>query len=172
MLGLKRGTVVLSPHREEWRKTAKETAEVLKKVLGDKVCGIEHVGSTSIHGISAKPIIDIAVGVKNKNEIMQFADILGDCGIIFRKQDERELLFVMGNLEEDFITHHIHVIDYDGTEWKNYILFRDYLSRFTEKAKEYETLKKELAVIFSCDRENYTKGKSEFIQNILKEAGK
>lgn len=60
MLGLKRGGVALAPHEEAWEAEAERTAELLRKLLGASAAGAEHVGSTAVRGIEAKPIIDIA----------------------------------------------------------------------------------------------------------------
>ena len=76
----------------------------------------------------------------------------------------------MGNFEKDTRTHHIHVVKWNGTEWNNYINFRDYLNSHPEKAMLYDTCKKKLASQFSDNRKSYTAGKQELIERLLKEA--
>ena len=69
-LGLKRGTVQLEPHDKQWDDVAAQTIKTLKSILGDDAIDIQHIGSTAIPAIKAKPIIDIAVGVTDFEKIM------------------------------------------------------------------------------------------------------
>jgi len=171
MIGLKRGTVELLPHNPLWEDIAAETIKLLKSLLNDVAADIQHVGSTSIQNICAKPIIDIAVGVNTLDSIKPYIELLKKNGIIFRKEDVKEqLLFVIGDFEKEFRTHHIHVVEWNSIAWNNYINFRDYLNAFPEYAKEYDDLKKKLALEFANNRGNYTAGKQEFIDRILKQA--
>ena len=171
MIGLKRGTVELLPHNPLWEDVAAETIKKLKSLLYDAAVDIQHVGSTSIRNICAKPIIDIAVGVNTLDSIKPYIELLKKNGIIFRKEDVKEqLLFVIGDFEKEFRTHHIHVVEWNSIAWNNYINFRDYLNAFPEYAKEYDDLKKKLALEFADNRGNYTAGKQEFIDRILKQA--
>ena len=171
MIGLKRGTVELLPHNPQWKDAANETIVLLKSLLNDVAVDIQHVGSTSIQNICAKPIIDIAVGVNTLDSIKPYIELLKKNGIIFRKEDVKEqLLFVIGDFEKEFRTHHIHVVEWNSIAWNNYINFRDYLNAFPECAKEYDELKKKLALEFADNRGNYTARKQEFIDRILKQA--
>ena len=103
MLGLKRGTVYLSGHDPLWDAAAQQTIQVLKCVLGEAAADIQHVGSTSIRGIKAKPIIDLAVGVRDYEAVMAKREALGKEGIVFRFDERPEqLLFVMGDLLHRF----------------------------------------------------------------------
>ena len=168
MIGLKRGTVELLPHNPLWEDVAAETIKKLKSLLNDVAVDIQHVGSTSIQNICAKPIIDIAVGVNTLDSIKPYIELLKKNGIIFRKEDVKEqLLFVIGDFEKEFRTHHIHVVEWNSIAWNNYINFRDYLNAFPEYAKEYDDLKKKLALEFADNRRDYTAGKHEFIEKIL-----
>lgn len=171
MLGLKRGTVQLMEHQEIWHKLAAEAIVKIKEILKDTAVDIQHVGSTAICGIHAKPIIDIAVGVKKIDNVKLHIDGLQKAGIVYRKQDvEGQMLFVMGDFANDFRTHHIHVVEWNSTEWNNYINFRDYLNVFPEKAKRYDALKCSLAEEFAENRGSYTSGKHELIDRFLSEA--
>lgn len=170
-LGLKRGTVKLSPHQEQWDKAAKDTILTLKALLGSVAIDIQHIGSTAIHGIYAKPIIDIVVGVDNLDSIKPYIELLEQNGIMFRNEDvPGQLLFVIGDDKSDIRTHHIHIVIWNSTAWHNYINFRDYLNAFPEQAKAYEKLKIKLASDFADDRQSYTAGKQELIDTILKQA--
>lgn len=76
MLGLKRGTVALVPHQKEWSQSAKEVCKLLQTLLGETALDIQHIGSTAISSIHAKPIIDIAVGVHPLDDILPYIDLL------------------------------------------------------------------------------------------------
>ena len=169
MLGLMRGTVQLLPHEKNWETVAAETQTLLKQLLGETAMDVQHVGSTAIKSICAKPIIDMAVGVKALDDVKPYIDILAQHGIRYRKEDVAEqLLFVIG--EGEHRTHHIHVVVWNSDAWKNYLNFRDYLNAFPEKAAVYEEKKMKLAAEFSNDRGSYTGGKQELISMLLDEA--
>ena len=171
MIGLKRGNVELMSHQEEWNKNAENVILELKQLLGDAAVDIQHVGSTAIDSIYAKPIIDIVIGVRNLNDIVSYVELLKQHDFVFRGEDvEGQLLFVMGDFEKDTRTHHIHVVKWNGEEWNNYINFRNYLNCRPDKARLYDACKKKMASQFPDDRRSYTAGKQELIECLLKEA--
>jgi len=171
MIGLKRGTVELVSHQAIWGKDAAKTILLLKSILKEAAVDIQHVGSTAIKSICAKPIIDIVVGMENVTNIKPYIKLLSEKEVIFRKEDvSGQLLFVIGAFETDIITHHIHIVKWGSDAWNNYINFRDYLNTFPEYAKEYDSLKKELALNFSGDRGSYTLGKQLLISRLLEQA--
>ena len=170
-IGLVKGTVLLETHNSQWEIMAKETIEKLTRILGDDMVAAEHIGSTSIHKIHAKPIIDIAVGVTGFEKIMKHNDELKEAGIIYRRQDHPgQHLYICGDLENNIHTHYIHVVIWGESAWNNYINMRDYLNANDEKAMEYSRLKVQLAEEYSDDRIAYTEGKHELIEKILEEA--
>ena len=151
---MKRGTVYLEPHQTEWERAAEGTIQTLKSILGSIAAEIQHIGSTSIKIISAKPIIDIAVAVNDYELVLNKCDELRKADIVFRFDERPEqLLFVMGDFEKDTRSHHIHVVLYGSDEWNNYINFRDYLNSNIEAA-----------------RIAYTDGKQEVIDRLLADA--
>ncbi|MBQ3543597.1 MAG: GrpB family protein [Lachnospiraceae bacterium] len=170
-IGLTRGTVALEPHSSIWEKSAKELINKLKETLKDDIVAAEHIGSTSILNIYAKPIVDIVVGVTIFDRIMKHNDVLMAEGIIYRREDHPgQLLYICGDLEKNIHTHYIHVVIWGEKEWNNYINMRDYLNSHEDKAKEYSELKLRLAKDYPNDRIAYTDAKSDFIENILQEA--
>ena len=173
MLGLKRGTVELLPHQTEWEDQGRQVVALLREVLGDAARDIQHVGSTSITHICAKPILDIAVGMDDPERALDFASALEERGVIFRNHggdDEGGLLFVMGDFAADTRSCHIHVVVWQGKAWYNYINFRDYLNAVRSQALRYERCKRELAARFARDRECYTQGKGPLIALLLEQA--
>ena len=168
MNGLKRGTVALIEHQEEWNKIFNLDKDIILQILGNSVVDIQHVGSTAIPGISAKPIIDILVGLKNIFEAEHFISKFEEKSYEFRPNASTQdrILYIKGG--ENFRTHHIHVVQYDSNEWNRMIRFRDYLRENSNVALEYKELKEELAVKFPDNREEYTKGKENFVKQIEK----
>ena len=167
-LGLKRGIVQLEPHDKQWDEAAIQTIKILKSILGDDAIDIQHIGSTAIPAIKAKPIIDIVVGVTDFDKVMLHNEQLRQVGIFYRGSDvERQFLYVMGDMENDTRTHHIHIVKWNGTEWKNYIHFRDYLNDNENMALQYQKVKEELESKYADDRVAYTNGKQDMIDLIL-----
>lgn len=175
MIGLKRGDVMLCEHEKEWETEAERTIDRLQEILGDTAEGIEHVGSTSIKSIKAKPIIDIAIKVKSFEEILNLQPNLLANGFYYCKNanQESQLLFGCGSYYDktgNEQTHFIHVVLDDSMDFINYVNFRDYMNAHAEKAKEYETIKINLMNKFQDDRNAYTLGKADFIKEILRKA--
>ena len=171
-LGLRRGTVRLEPHDPRWEEEAEKAIRIIKSILGEDAVDVQHVGSTAISAISATPIIDLVVGVNDLSQIMEYNDRLLQEGIYYRNSDvANQLLYVMGDLEKDTRTHHIHVVIWGGAEWNDYVNFRDYLNCNIDMALQYQQLKEQLESRFSDDRDAYTKGKHALIADILEQAG-
>jgi GrpB-like predicted nucleotidyltransferase (UPF0157 family) len=173
MIGLLRGTVLLEQYSTQWEENAKETIQILKNIFGNKAKDIQHVGSTAVSGLKAKPIIDIVIGVEYFNDVYELISLLKKNGFIYRdgfiedKGIESHLLFCCGDFDNDTRTHHIHVVIYNSNEWNNYIMFRNTLKENMDIRKQYEDLKIELPKEFGSDREKYTEMKADFIHNIL-----
>ena len=167
VIGLIRGTVALEHHKPEWDTAAEQTIAVLKKVLGSTAADIQHIGSTSVKSICAKPIIDIVVGVSDPAELLGKNDILEEDGFIFRGQDHPgQFLYICG--KDNFITHHIHATVYGSEIWNNYVNMRDYLNSHIDDAQDYSRLKEALAQRYPNDRNTYTVMKSGFICELLR----
>jgi len=166
-------SIHLSPYSEQWPKEFDKEKEALLKVIRDWTVDIQHIGSTAIVGLSAKPIIDIAIGVRNLEEVDQYCiSRIQSLGYDYVQQYEVELpnrrYFRKASLKGKR-THQIHLVEIESDEWKRYILFRDYLRSHPEVAKEYEQLKKRLAKIY-LDANEYAAKKTSFIRKIEAQA--
>lgn len=172
ILGLKRGVVELAEHDAEWGRIAAETAHRLKQILGQVARGIEHVGSTSIRLIRAKPIIDMAVAVDRFEDLIPLLPEMEKAGFIHRPENDNEWqrYFSCNGERADIRTHHIHVVLTGSKEWQDYINFRDFLNTHPETARAYEQMKLRLMQQYKHDRNAYTEGKAAFIQRILYKA--
>lgn len=173
MIGLKRGSVQLVPYNDNWKKLFEEEKAKLIEALGDLAIDIQHIGSTSIVGMMAKPIIDIDVGIKNVDNprlVEQIVDSLRPFGYEWRRLNSTpdHHIFVKG--PEDKRTHYLHVVEHKGQIWNNDVLFCDYLNIHETEAKAYENLKLALSEKYTDDREKYTKGKKFFINELLRKA--
>ena len=170
MLGLPKGMVKLMPHSEVWHQLFAEEDARLRDAVGEHLVAVEHVGSTSICGLSAKPIIDVAVAVREIADVEKC--IVPIEGIGYRYRGEHGIpgrhYFVKGEPR----THHLHMVELDSDFWRSHLLFRDYLRQHSEVAEEYERLKNELAQKYEENREAYTEGKAAFIENVLRMAGR
>lgn len=167
MLGLKSGTVLLSEPDPIWIATfERESARVLE-VAGAFIAKIEHVGSTSIPGLCAKPIVDIAAATPSFEEFFAAVPLIEELGYQFKGECgvPRRHFFVLG----DPRTVHLHVFEHTGNDWRDQLLFRDRLRRSEELRHEYEMLKRELATKFDDNRKAYTETKAVFIKRVLHE---
>ena len=151
--------IILTAHNECWAKYYEEEAAKLKRLLPQGSI-VNHIGSTAVKGICAKPIVDILVEVSDK--LTDVANILQNNGWTKMSQSEKRISFNKGYTEHGFAdkVYHLH-LRYVGDN--NEIYFRDYLSAHPEIAKEYEILKLKLWKKFEHDRDGYTEAKSEFV---------
>ena len=168
MLGLEKGTVRLVPYTQEWMRLFEDEKSRLQAAVGEFVLDIQHVGSTSIPGMAAKPIIDIAIAVNDFEEAGICIRPIEQLGYEYRGENgiPRRHFFVKGEAR----SHHIHMNEISSRDWNDQILFRDYLTRHAETAGEYAELKKELARQYPADPVAYLDGKAPFIQQVLERA--
>lgn len=170
MLGLRKGFVRLLPHNEAWHQLFEEERARLLGVIGENVTAIEHIGSTSVCGISAKPILDIAIAINDKSSGEKCAAPLEEIGYEYRGENgiEGRFYFVKGEPR----THHLHLLLSDSVELRNHLFFRDYLLQNPAVAEEYDKLKNEMAKKFPENRNAYLEGKADFVEKILKRSVK
>ena len=166
-LGLHKDRVSLVNYCSDWPKEFEREKYELQKILGNLALAIEHVGSTSIPGLCAKPILDVAVAVKNVETLVTLIPILTDAGYDVLDSIEKSGEVLARKGKPECRTHYIHVEVMGSDYWNNHILFRDYLLKHPECVEQYETLKKNIAIQFKDDRKKYTAAKNEFIQSIL-----
>lgn len=130
---------------------------------------IEHFGSTSVPGLAAKPVIDIMISVKSINLWPGLILPLKGLGYYYWDANEEDMLFIKGipPLGEKR-THHVHIYEFQGPRWEKELAFRDHLRIHPEVARQYEALKRELALKFTFDRDGYNNAKVDFIEDVLK----
>jgi GrpB-like predicted nucleotidyltransferase (UPF0157 family) len=160
--------VIVVAHDPEWADKAENEASQIKATLGDIVLAIHHIGSTSIPGIHAKPIIDFLLVVESiealdeHSRAMEMLDYesMGEYGIpgrrYFRKSNAQGIR-----------THHVHSFEKDHAEVFKHLVFRDYMIAHPEAAEDYARLKKRLASAHPDDIQAYMDGKDPFIKEHL-----
>ncbi len=164
--------VVVLPYDALWERDFKEIADELRAALGPLALGIEHVGSTSVRGLSAKPIIDIDVVIEDAAAFGAATAALGRIG--YRHEGDlgiagREAFSYDG--KEHLRKHHLYVCTRDSAELKRHIAFRDYLRSHPEAAREYGRLKEEGAALHPRDIDGYMEHKAPLIERIYREMG-
>lgn len=172
---VKEAPVTISSYHPIWSSKFHELKEIYLEALGSLILAVEHVGSTSVEGLAAKPILDIDIVIESYQVFPMVCQVLEKLGYIyegergiphrhaFKRGDER----VPHGIEEP-MEHHLYVCPTDSLELKRHLAFRDYLRENPQKAKEYGKLKRELAHEFRFDRAAYCHGKGGFIEGILK----
>lgn len=168
MIGLTTDIVELHPYNPEWKEDFNKEKEHLLSMLNGYNVIIEHVGSTSIEGCPAKPVIDIFIGVESLEYAEKLKPLFIEHGYIFKINVPNEVYFKKRN--NGLTTHHIHIANINGEVWDNQILFRNYMRSHPEKLQEYIKLKTELALLYPKDRDLYSAGKNDFIESIIFEA--
>ncbi len=160
--------IIVVDYDDNWLIQYQQEKIKILNVLGDTVEDIQHIGSTSVPGLAAKPIIDIAIGLRQlPPSLVQISALekldylyLGEAGIPGRHFFRKGIP----------ITHHLHVVIWGGEVWERHILFRDFLGTHPEAAEQYATLKRDLAIQFRLDRERYTSSKAPLIEQFLAHA--
>jgi GrpB-like predicted nucleotidyltransferase (UPF0157 family) len=162
--------IELVPYDVTWPARFEEECAQLRRVLTPWLAGpIEHVGSTAIPGLAAKPVIDIMAGVESlegSKPAIAAAIGLGYC--YFPYQAELKHWFCKPS--PAYRTHHLHLVPIASPQWIRPIAFRDYLRAHADVTAEYEAIKRRLANEFRLDREAYTQAKGPFIEAVTDRA--
>lgn len=160
--------IVIADYDANWSSQYEQEKSRIIDALGDTVADIQHIGSTSVPGLAAKPIIDILLGLKqippSSTHVLSLENIgylyLGEFGIPERHYFRRGMPR----------THHIHAVQVNSDFWQRHILFRDFLRSHPQAQQQYETLKRKLAVEFRNDRDRYGDSKTPLIEQLLTQA--
>lgn len=165
--------ITLVPYNPTWAVMFSEEKTKIEQTLQGITVHIEHIGSTAIPGIYAKPIIDIMIGVDNINQFSE-QDIKKIENLGYRYNPVFEIEFpyrryFQKNDASGNRSHQLHVVNYPSAWWEKHILFRDYLHAHPQDAKDYESHKLTLAGKFN-DTVSYAAAKTEFCRKIDKAA--
>jgi GrpB-like predicted nucleotidyltransferase (UPF0157 family) len=157
------------PYDPGWKESYQKESTTLREALGDEVISIHHIGSTSIPGITAKPVIDILVGVRKIEDIDHYNDAMARIG--YEARGEFGLpgrrFFVKGVPKRKY---NVHIYQADDMEMGRHLAFRDYMIDHPDDAKEYSELKQRLALQYKGDMDGYCDGKDAFVKDMEKKA--
>ena len=164
--------VVIANYDPEWPRLYEEEKHRLRSALGPATGSIEHMGSTSVPGLGAKPIIDIMVGVRDMAEADHFQRRLEPAGYldVTPEPGETEWFYCLGRGTRE-LYYHVHLVVEGSGHWRRQLAFRDHLRWNPALAAEYEELKRRLADRHGEDREGYTEAKAGFITRVLAKLG-
>ena len=161
-------TVSIVPYDSTWPGRFEAEAERIERALDGLPIRLEHIGSTSIPGLAAKPVIDILAGRPPRSRVEPYIaamkqlgyEHMGSYGVpgrnYFRRGKPR--------------SHHVHMVPWTGPLWREHLLFRDHLRAHPDVRREYEALKYELAVRFAHDKKLYQDEKGPYIKRVIREA--
>jgi GrpB-like predicted nucleotidyltransferase (UPF0157 family) len=172
-LGLARdGTVVLKANNSLWEKAAQIEIDLLSKNIHNPRISFHHIGSTSIAGLFAKPILDLLILAPSLAEIDLQKGVFEDLGYEYKGEYgiPGRRYCVLYNEERTKVYVHIHAFQSDNAEADHHLLFRDYLRAVPEIAKQYQKLKLDLIADENINRSNYTETKAPFIKSVLLKA--
>jgi GrpB-like predicted nucleotidyltransferase (UPF0157 family) len=165
----RRDAVTIAPYNPAWPARFNLERHLIKMALRDLDPQIEHIGSTAVPGLAAKPVIDMLVGVHSLADFAQHIARLTVYGYEYIPDYEAVLpdrrffkRMVAGER-----THHVHVVEAGGLYWRRYLKFRDLLRADGTLAGRYAELKRRLAACFRYDRDAYTQGKTGFVEAVL-----
>ena len=164
---MSRAPVVLEEYNPNWAEKYEEEKEFLMGIIGTWFHGrIEHVGSTAVEGMVAKPVIDIMFGVKTLEVSRPAIEVLTKNGYEYWPYKE-DVMHWFCKPSDAYRTHHLHLIPYGSLLWNERIKFRDILRKKGPEFSQYANLKRELASKYTNDRETYTEEKWPFIKGVL-----
>jgi GrpB-like predicted nucleotidyltransferase (UPF0157 family) len=167
-LGLESGIVRLVEYDARWSALFNAEQQRILDQCGKAELQLEHIGGTSIPGMCAKPILDIAAGRSRHTSIGDSIGALEQAG--YEHRGERGVpgrdLFRRGEPR----AYHLHLVELDGPLWRAYLAFRDYLRTHADAARDFADVKRTLAARFSHDREAYVNAKSWHVEEVLRRA--
>ena len=163
--------VIIVQYDPRWPKLFEEEKCRVLNVAGEKILAIEHVGSTAVPGLGAKPIIDMMAGVRGPADAEERIPRLRKIGYTnFTPQPECSDRYYCCGKGPHSVGYHLHLVRFESHEWQKHLLFRDYLRLHPETAQQYYRLKKNLAARYPYDRESYTRAKTSFIESVITKA--
>lgn len=163
--------IILEPHNPEWIRYYLVEREFLKSIFGDKIIRINHIGSSFVPGLIAKPTIDILLEVSESIDLSSITEKMRDKGYVVNTPEKDLMMYLKGYTPRGFEGQcvHIHVRHYG--DWDE-LYFRDYLIEHSEVAQKYGNLKLVLREKYLHDRDGYTNAKGDFIKKYTELARK
>jgi GrpB-like predicted nucleotidyltransferase (UPF0157 family) len=162
--------VIILPYDPQWPEQFEQERRLLERSLqGFVVAPIEHVGSTAIAGLAAKPVIDVMVPVESLDASRAAIAVLSAAGYLYAPY-RGDVMHWFCKPDLSHRTHHLHLVPHGSALWNDRLAFRDYLRIHVDVAAEYASLKHALAAKHRDDREAYTDSKGPFVAKVLSAA--
>lgn len=164
-IGLKEGVVKLAPYSTTWRRKFNAEQRRLDTKLAPRRYRIEHIGSTAVPGLDAKPIIDIAIQIPCFRALKTWVKRLESAGYHYKGEYglPGRHFFVRGSPA----THHLHLVTPETHHWNDWLLFRDFLQAHPDASERYRQTKQKLAVRFANNRNAYTRAKTPLVEKLM-----
>ena len=162
--------VALSPHDPAWAQAFELERARLHALLPGSFLAIEHIGSTAVPGLVAKPVIDLMAAIESLDDVEILVDRLCANGYTTSREFNATLAdrkWLM-RWRDGRRTHHLHIVVHGGAPWQERLAFRDALRRDPALADRYAKLKSALAAMHSSDREAYTEAKADFVREAVR----
>ena len=164
--------IQVADYDPQWPLTFAEISRVIGSTLGDLAVSIEHVGSTAVPGLAAKPVVDIMPGLRSLDDSPHIVKPLQKLGYQYFPEHEtvmperRYFALPAGAEHRGRRRFHLHIVEAASAFWRRHLAFRNHLRAHPDVAGEYAALKRRLAAEYRSDREGYTEAKTEFITRI------
>ena len=162
-------SVFVSPYSSEWPNLFRILQEDLIRIFAPTSIRVEHIGSTSVPGLAAKPVIDVVLGAASLANIESKINLLAESGYEYVSKYEKEIperrYFVKPSIHS--LRAHIHAVELDSRIWREHLAFRDALRADSSLRSQYQALKLQLAEEFANDKSAYSTAKNPFIESVL-----
>lgn len=171
-LGLDYNTLRLDRTTKAWVTAGERLRERVADELDGLVAEVQQIGSASVEGLLAKPIADLAAGLRTEDDLAPAQSALERSGWIYRGDagDAGGHVFVLEARPWHRVAH-LHLVKHQGRQWQNYLLLRDLLRRSPQARASYEAVKQKLSTHVGDDRDTYTQGKTAIVRHLLGTAG-
>ena len=164
--------VIIVPYDSEWPSVFQDESNRIWSAAGNYLTTLEHIGSTSVPGLAAKPIIDMLAGLKSLEDTPEIVINLTSIGYVYEPEREKDIpeRRYFCKMKKGQLGFHLHMVKPTTEFYIRHIAFRDYLRSHPEAAAEYAALKTKLSSQYRSDREGYTNAKTAFIKEIERKA--
>jgi len=167
--------IKIEPYNKNWPQLAEAEIATLKALLPSQAYSdIQHLGSTSVPSLASKPILDIHLSVESINKAQSLIKPIESMGYVRWEECPHKDRLWFGKGIPPFgrkRSHHLHILENNSDRWRSRVLFRDILRNNAGIREQYAVLKKRLSIQYTDDRESYTDAKSDFIRQVLEQAG-
>ena len=162
-------SVVVSPYSSEWPNLFRILQEELIRIFAPTSIRVEHIGSTSVPGLAAKPVIDVVLGAASLADIESKINLLAEFGYEYVSKYEKEIperrYFVKSSIHS--LRAHIHAVELDSRIWREHLAFRDALRTDSNLRSQYQALKLQLAEEFADNKSAYSTAKNPFVESLI-----